>query len=171
MKPPDYPLQAALDQREAAKQEARRRLAESLREAGRVERVLRQKEAQRDALLADAEQRRGRLYEPDEEGTLSMPHVKRRTEALRYVEGQVDDATREVEEQKEALAQAEAEVEKRRGALVEADTELRAVEKHHDGWMEDWKREAARKEQRQAEEVVTARYAAERSGAEEGEGS
>ncbi len=45
------------------------------------------------------------------------------------------------------------------------------MEKHREGWLEEWKREATRKEQRQAEEVVTARYAAERSGADEGERS
>ncbi len=171
MKPPDYPLQAALEQREAAKQEARQRLAESLREAEREERELQQREAQRDALLADADERRGSLYEPDEKGILSMPQVNKRTEGLRYVEGQVEEAARAVEEQKKVLARAEAAVEERRSALVEADKELRAVEKHREGWLEEWKREATRKEQRQAEEVVTARYAAERSGADEGERS
>ncbi len=171
MKPPDYPLQAALEQREAAKQEARQRLAESLREAEREERELQQREAQRDALLADADERRGSLYEPDEKGILSMPQVNKRTEGLRYVEGQVEEAARAVEEQKKVLARAEAAVEERRSALVEADKELRAVEKHREGWLEEWKREATRKEQRRAEEVVTARYAAERSGADEGERS
>lgn len=171
MKPPDYPLQAALEQRGAAKEEARRRLAESLREAEREERELQQREEQREALVADAEGRRRSLYEPDEKGILSMPQVSKRTDALRYVEGQVEEAGRAVEEQRETLARAEAAVEKRRSALVEADKELRAVEKHHEGWLDEWKREAARKEQRQAEEIVTARYAAERSGADEGERS
>jgi flagellar biosynthesis chaperone FliJ len=171
VKPPDYPLQAALEQREAAKQEAQLRLAESLREAEREERELQQREGRRDALLADADERRGTLYEPDAKGILSMPLVNKRTEALRYVEGQVEDAIRAVEEQKETLARAEAAVEERRSALVETDKELRAVEKHREGWLDDWRREAARKEQRQAEEVVTARYASEQAGADEGEGS
>jgi flagellar export protein FliJ len=171
VKPPDYPLQAALDQREAAKQEAQLRLAESLREAEREEEELKRREEQLETLVADAEERRGALYEPDEQGILSMPEVNKRTEALRYVERQVEEAARAVEEQRETLARAEAAVESRRAALVEADKELRAVEKHHEGWLDDWKREVARKEQRQAEEVVTARYAAERSGASEEERS
>ena len=50
MKPPDYPLQAALEQREAAKQEARRRLAESLREAEQEEQELEKRERRRDFL-------------------------------------------------------------------------------------------------------------------------
>jgi flagellar biosynthesis chaperone FliJ len=169
VKPPDYPLQAALDQREAGKQEARRRLADSLREAERAERELEQRREHRDTLLADAEERRGGLYEPDETGILSMPEVNKRTEALRYVEDQAREADRAVEEQREALARADAVVEERREALLEADKELRAVEKHHEGWLEEWKREATRKEQKQAEEVVTARYAAESSAADEGE--
>jgi flagellar biosynthesis chaperone FliJ len=171
MKPPDYPLQAALEQREVAKQEARRHLAESLRAAEREEQELHQREGQRDAFQADADARRGALYEPDAKGILSMPEVSKRTEALRYVEDQVETAVRAVEEQRKTLARAEAAVEERRSALVEADKELRAVEKHREGWLEEWKREATRKEQRQAEEVVTARYAAERSGADEEERS
>jgi flagellar export protein FliJ len=169
VKPPDYPLQAALEQRDAAKQEARRRLAESLREAEREERELQRRQEQRDAFLADAEERRGGLYQPDEQGILSMSRVSKRTEALRYVEGQIEEASRAVGEQKEALARAEAVAEERRSALLEADKELRAVEKHHERWLEEWKREATRREQKQAEEVVTARYAAERSGADGGE--
>jgi flagellar biosynthesis chaperone FliJ len=171
VKHPPYPLQAALEQREAVKEDARRRLAESVRALEREEGVLRERETQRDTLLAEADARRARLYDADEGGILSMPEVNRRTEGLRYVEREAEEAARAVEEQKEVLARAEATVESRRAALVEADRELRAVEKNREGWLEGWKREAARREQRQAEEVVTARYAAERSGADEGERS
>jgi flagellar biosynthesis chaperone FliJ len=169
MKPPPYPLQAVLVQRQAAKDGARHRLAEALREVARAEEALQERRKARDAHRADAEERRSTLYEPDAGGSLSMPAVNQRTEALRYVEDQVNQASRAVEEQEQVLARAESTVSECRGALLDADRELRVVEKNHEAWLEEWKREAARSEQREAEEVVTARYAAERSGLDAGD--
>jgi len=169
VKPPRYPLQAVLEQREAGKQSARVGLADALRALEREEGMLRRREEERDTLAAGADARRGRLYDPDEGGLLDMAAVTRRTEELRYVERQADEAAGAVEEQRRALELAEAAVEARRSALVEADRELRAIEKHRERWLEEWRRGAARKEQRQAEEVVTARFATERSGGDEGE--
>lgn len=169
MKAPRYPLEAVVEQREAAKQEARLGLAESLRALEREEQVLRRREGERDALVADADARRGRLYEPDPAGLLDMASVTRRTDELRHVEGRRDEAERAVEDQRQALVLAERRVEVSRSALVDADRELRAVEKHRERWLEEWRRRAARKEQRQAEEVVTARFATDRAGGDEGE--
>jgi hypothetical protein len=42
------------------------------------------------------------------------------------------------------------------------------VEKHYENWLADWKRETARQEQRQSEEITLARYARETSGGERG---
>jgi flagellar export protein FliJ len=158
-----------LDQRQAAKDGARRRLADALRDLARAEGALQEKEKLRDARRADAEGRRGTLYESDAAGNLSVPEVHRRTEALRYVEEQASEASRAVDEQRQLVARAESGVSECRGALVEADRELRAVEKNHEAWLEEWKHEAARSEQKQAEEVVTARYAADRSGLDTGD--
>jgi YscO-like protein len=171
VKPPAYPLHAALEQREAVRKAARLTLAASLRQAEREKSALEETESEREALVAAGEERRERLYEPDAGGLLPMPLVTQRTEALRYVERRIEEATRAVEERRQALARAEAAVEACRLRVVEADRELKAVEKHREAWLEEWRRANARKEQRQAEEVVTARYAAERAGGEGGEES
>jgi flagellar export protein FliJ len=162
VKPPAYPLRAALEQRESARKQARLDLAASLRAAEGAKLALEEKERERESLVADGEERRGQLYEPDAGGLLSMPIVTRRTEALHYVE-------RRIAEGRQALARAEGAVETSRQRLVEADRQLKAVEKHREGWLTEWRRATARKEQRQAEEVVTARYAAERAAGEGGE--
>ena len=171
MKPSAYPLQAALEQREAARKDARRRLAESLRELERQVRRLEEREEERAALIEDAGERRARLYDPGPSGLLEMLLVTRRTEELRYVEGRIAEADRAIDEQRRAVVRAEGAVEDCRASLMDADRELKAVEKHRQGWREERRRAAARKEQRQSEEVVTARFATERAGGDEGEGA
>jgi flagellar export protein FliJ len=160
VKPPRYPLQAVLQQREAAKDEAKRALAEAIRALDREEALLREKEAAREALRADREERSRHVYDPDERGMLSIPTIEKRTQGIRYLEGKIEEAGRAIAAQKEAVARAEGEVEARRAALVEADKALKAVEKHHESWLADWQKEMGRKEQRQSEEVVIARYVA-----------
>jgi len=161
VKPPRYPLAAALAQREAAKETRARALAEAVLAVEREKAALRAREQARTHLEEDRAARAAHLYDAEPSGMLSMPQVERRREDLRNLDGRIEQARREVEEQKEILARAEAVAEAARAALVEADRELRAVEKHHEAWLEDWKKEMARAEQREAEEVVLARYAAE----------
>jgi len=161
VKPPRYPLQAALQQREAAKEDSKRALAEAIQALDREEARLREREAAREALRADREERRRHLYDPDEKGLLSIPTIERRTEGIRYLEGKIEEAGRAIAAQKQAVARAEARVEASRAGLVEADKALKAVEKHHESWLADWQKEIARKEQRQSEEVVLARFVAE----------
>lgn len=161
MKPPRYPLAAALAQRKAAKETRARALAEAVLAVEREKAALRAREQARTRLEEDRAARAAHLYDAEPSGMLSMPRVERRREDLRNLDGRIEQAGREVEEQKEVLARAEAAAEAARAALVEADRELRAVEKHHEAWLEDWKKEMARAEQREAEEVVLARYAAE----------
>lgn len=160
MKPPRYPLQAVLEQRGAAKEQAKRALAEAIQALGREEALLREKEAAREALRADREERSRHVYDPDENGMLSIPTVEKRAQGIRYLEGKIEEVGRAIAAQKEAVARAEAEVEARRAGLVEADKALKAVEKHHEGWLADWRKEIARREQRQSEEVVLARFVA-----------
>ena len=168
MKPPRYPLQAVVDQREALKEEAKRALAAAVQAAAREAQILREKEEAHAALVRDRETYSRHLYDPDASGTLPIPVIEKRTEGLRFLEERAREAFRSVEEQQKVLDRAERDVEQRRGALVEADRELKAVEKHHENWLADWKRETARQEQRQSEEITLARYARETSGGERG---
>jgi len=155
-----------VDQREALKEEARRALAAAIQDVARETEVLREKEEALSGLVRDREEYARHLYDPDEQGMLPIPLIEKRTEGLRFLEARVGEAFRAVEEQKKALDRAELELEARRGALVEADRELKVVEKHHENWLADWKRETARKEQRQSEEITLARFAREDRGTE-----
>jgi hypothetical protein len=166
VKPPRYPLQAVVDQREALKEEAKRALAAALEAAAREAQALTEREEALEAARRGREEFARRLYEPDERGMLDLPTIEKRTEGLRFLEERVREAFRAVEEQRTVLERAEHEADARRSGLVEADRELKVVEKHHENWLADWKRESARQEQRQSEEITLARYARENGGTE-----
>jgi len=161
VKPPRYPLQAVIDQREALKENAKRALATAIAAAAQEAEALKQKEAALEAARREREDFARHLYDPDERGLLEMPTIEKRTAGLRFLEERAREAFRAVEEQRTVLERAEHAVDSRRNDLVEADRELKVVEKHHETWLEDWKRETTRKEQRQSEELTLARYARE----------
>jgi flagellar biosynthesis chaperone FliJ len=162
-----YPLAAALELRERAKEDARRALGDALRAIEVEQRKLAEREQERELLVADREDRNSRLYDVDESGMLSVPLIEKRRDALRYLDARIEEAAKAIDAQREAVKAAEARAEERRTELVEADQGLRAVEKHREDWLEERKKEAARKDQRQAEEIVLARYAAETAALEE----
>ena len=167
MRPPPYPLQALLRRREAAKLAAARALGEALLAADREAQSLTREQAARDALLADRGRRACHLYDSDPCGMLPLPLTLKRSEDLRFLHDRWQEASSLVVARKDALARAEAHVDARRQSLVEADRQLRIVEKHHETWLCDWRKEMTRREERGAEEIVLARYAAE-GGSREG---
>lgn len=168
MKRRRYSLKAVLEQRAAAKEERRRELGLAVGLGERETAALRTKEQAKARLEEDRVARAAHLYDPDPSGLLAMTLVQKRSEELKHMEGRIAEAARAVADQKQALSRAEAAVEAARAALVEADRELRAVDKHHQAWLEEERKEAARDEQRQSEEIVLARYAAEAGSGERG---
>jgi hypothetical protein len=160
--PARYPLRAALEQRRALVEAARRGLAEALRAAEEEERRRRAAERERDAHAARCERARRRLYEPDGKGLLQVAEVTRRTEGLRHREEALAEAAARLRDREEAKARAEAAVADARAALRAADGELEVVEKHFERWQADERRERTRREERLADEVVQARHAAAR---------
>ncbi len=162
MIPARYPLRAALQQRRALVEEARRDLAAALRAADEEERRRRAAQAERDSLAERCEQLRRRLYEPDDRGQLQVAEVARRTEGLRHREDALAAASRRLRERQEAAARAEEAVAAARARLRAADADLEVVEKHHESWLADERRETIRREERLTDEVVQARHAAAR---------
>lgn len=159
-----YPLQAVLDQRQAACGTARLALAEAVRALEEEERRLAEAERAREVVTRERTEAQRHLYDPDETGMLPLPLIERRTEGLHHVERRLAEASRALDERRAAVARAQGELEGRRLALVEADRERKAVETHREAWLEEQRREQTRREERQSEEVVLARYAARPAG-------
>src|SRR5262249_46227693 len=91
VKPPRYPLQAVVDQREALKEDAKRALAAAIESAAWEAEALKQKEAALETARREREEFARHLYDPDERGLLQLATIEKRTEGLRLL----DQAARE----------------------------------------------------------------------------
>lgn len=162
-----YPLTALLEQRRALREQARRALAEALGRLTEREREHSAAEAARAALASERDGLAAHLYDPDAAGLLQVALVERRAAELQNVEERGRQAERTAEAARAAVAAAEAEHAVSRQALVEADRELKSAEKHHEAWRAEERKQSARKDERQGEEVSLARFVAE-AGTDEG---
>jgi hypothetical protein len=161
--PARYPLRAALEQRRALVEQSRRALGDAIRVAAAAEARRQAAAEERAALAGRCADLRRRLYDPDPDGRLRIAEVARRTEGLRHREEDLDAAGRRVRERAEEVARAEEAVAGARERLLAADREAEVVEKHLDDWRSAERREASRREERLAAEVVQARHAAARA--------
>lgn len=168
MKAPKYPLQAVMDQRKQAKEDAKKALARAFQALQAEQKRLQDLQAERDRTVAERAERVARLYDPDERGQIDVALIERRREEIRYVEARIAEQDRAIADQQGRVRQAEQNVETAKAQLIEADQALKAIEKHYERWLADWKREMALKEQKLTEEIASARFVRERA-EEEGE--
>jgi flagellar biosynthesis chaperone FliJ len=169
MKVPKYPLQAVLDQRKQAKEDAKKVLARAFQALQAEQKRLEDLMAERDRLVAERDDRIVHLYDPDPSGLLDVSLVERRRAEVRYVETRIADQDRAIADQQARVRQAEQAVETAKAQLIEADQALKAIEKHYERWLADWKREMALKEQKLTEEIASARFVRERAEADSDE--
>jgi len=155
---PKYPLQTILDQRSRGKEDAKKAFANALRALDAEQMKLRQLEEEKQGLIVKREDCMAHLYDPDEAGMLSVPLLERRRGGIQHIGFQIEEKTRAIVAQTEAVKKAEQEVDARKAALVEADKELKAIEKHRENWLTEVKREMAQKEQKLSEEIALARF-------------
>ena len=155
---PKYPLQTILDQRNRAKEDAKKNFATSIQALDAEPQRLSQLESEKDAMIASRADWQLPLYDTDEKGLLSVPLVDARRNGIQHLTYQIEEKAKNLVLQEKAVKTAEQVVESRKTALVEADKELKAIEKHHENWLADVKKEAAKKEQKLGEEIALARF-------------
>ena len=153
-----YPMLAALSVRERARDE-RSELVRAAREAlAEQEQLLETLVARKRVLEEEAEAARLRMF-PDEGESIEVAEIDRRRGAHQFLLSRTADCEGEIASQKEVIVQAEAAVEEALDALREAAVELQVLEKHRDRWLAEKRRELARREARELEEIATSRYA------------
>jgi hypothetical protein len=164
-----YPLAALVTQRLALRDAARQSVAEALRLVAEREHALAAAESARAELARELGELAAHLYDADDSGLLQVALVERRSAELHNVEERQRQAEGVAEASRAAVAAAEAELARRREHLVETDRDLQLAEKHQEAWRAERRRERARKDERQGEEVTLARFVAE-AGEDEGAG-
>ncbi len=150
---PPYRLQALLDIRARAKEEAEQAFSAAVKalekekaEQKRLEEELAQRKAERkqkvDAYLQQVMAKGA--------GINGLNMMNRFEERLKDEEAQL---ALEIERQKEAVKVAERQVEQRRREMAEAAKELKAIEKHKENWAKQIRAERQAKEELNQEEI------------------
>lgn len=147
-----YRLQRLLEMRERAREQAAIGLAESrrllsaaeLELENRIQAVENCRQAQRDAQTQMAEKSRGGIKSSE------IVRFRQHLTDLREHETNLVAA---VEDQKKAIARAEAAVDKAFNALSEASKEAKVIDKHREHWRSDQKIETERREQKTNDEI------------------
>ncbi len=162
MKPPKYPLQTVLEQRQRELERAQKRLADALQRVEEERQRLREMETVYRQMEDELREQQAHMYDPDDQGMISPMMIEQRKMAIRCLRERMQSHLRAMEQQQQRVAEAETQVAHAQSALIEADRALRVIEKHHAKWLATWKREMLKKEQQLAEEIASARYVRER---------
>lgn len=157
---PPYRLQALLEIRARAKEEAERAYSAALK-------ALEKEKAELARLEADLERRKRERKEKvaaylkevmaKGAGINGMNMMARFEERLKDEEAQV---ALEVERQRESVKVAERLVEQKRREMTEATKELKAIEKHRENWQKQIRQERQQREELNQEEIGNALFLA-----------
>lgn len=157
-KKPKYPLQVYLTHILGEKE----RLQTELREAERKHEVEQEKyqtlEREFQQLESDFHRWKGEYETALREGTLNAQDIRRRNDHLKRVQSDANEKRREMLAQQRALQRTERAVEKAREDYQNASNEVKIHEEKKQRWLDDWKREEMRKEQKQIEEISSAMF-------------
>lgn len=150
---PVYRLQALYDIKERKEQDAKEAFAaaqQSLRDQQKLQKEM-EEELQR--MIEDRHRRREEYSQKLASGEMK---VTDQSSAYRYIERLKDKEKEQefkIEAQKEQVRNAEKELKRAQDALIVATQDLKALQKHKEKWLAEWKKEVAMKEEDNLDEI------------------
>jgi flagellar export protein FliJ len=153
-KQPDYRLQALLEIRERAKEEAEHQLGEALAAHKAELDKQQQMEQELERMVARREQRKREYAEKQMRGEMSAQDVIGANTYIERLREQEEAQKQAIEGQKAIVAEKQQQVDLARQNLVKATQDLKALEKHKEKFIEDWKKEMQGKEEEAMDELA-----------------
>jgi len=153
-KQPEYRLQVLLDVRQRKKEAAEKALGAALAAHQAELDKQQQMEAELARMVAKREQRRREYAEKAMRGEMSARDVAGAQTYVERLEEQEAVQKSAIEAQKAVVADRQREVDAARAALVEATRELKALEKHKEKVIDDWKKGVQAKEEEAMDELA-----------------
>ena len=158
MAKPKYRLQPILDEKERLRDEAVQFLNKKKEELKAEEKKLEdiQEELKNTINLKDEMVREynDKMFA----GKYTIDEIKIRKIHIEDMIVKIEEIKQAIENQRKAVARAEAEVRKAEDALIGASKELQVMEKHKENWERALKEEETKKEARQLEEIAQIMY-------------
>jgi flagellar biosynthesis chaperone FliJ len=154
-----YRLQLLLEQKEDAKREAERELARREHELEMQVAALRSLQQRQKELVERRERlRRELMAKPGEQGTLMAHEVLERSEFVKVVGLQIDEARNDVQLQRTVVETYELKVQEAKKSVEEAKREVEVLTKHRAKQEERFLREQQAKEDLELDEVGNVLY-------------
>jgi flagellar export protein FliJ len=157
-KKPDYRLQALLDVRERKKEEAEKVLGAAVAAHKAELDKQRQMEEELARMVARRELKTREYSDKAMRGEMSAQDVVDANTYIERLKEQEEAQKNAIEAQKAVVAQKDEEVDAARGALVKATQEVKALEKHKEKLVDDWKKEQQAKEEEVMDELAQQIY-------------
>lgn len=151
-----YPLAAVRRFRERQRDMAGEQLAVCLRSMAAVEEALARLHAEIDETHAEQTRASGRIFAAGEGGPVAVRGMQREQEEIEYRRQVLRDLKQAVEGRQSELKRARERVREARLALAEAARAVEVLEKHHERWRREQRRQRLRAEQKRRGELATA---------------
>ncbi len=153
-KKPEYRLEVLLEMRARKKKEAEEALGAAM--AAHKKEVDKQKEmeAELERMIAKREQRKREYAEKAMRGEMAAQEVVSANTYIERLKEAEESQKNAIEGQKAVVAQKLEEVNAARQNLINATQELKALEKHKEKFIEEWKKEMQAKEEEVMDELA-----------------
>ncbi len=151
----DYDLQALLELRENARDEAEQRYADEMRELERRREYVAEMRAELEAAVDRRESERERLGRRRTSGEASLAELGQFENYLRGMREDEKALRDEVERAEQAVDEQREYVDEAHEEMVEAVRQLEAVERHRDDWEADRARREKRRRASEMDDIAT----------------
>jgi flagellar export protein FliJ len=151
---PQYRLQALLEIRERAEEEAKDVFAKAMQALRQEEQALQQLEEELQRMIEDRHRRRKEYSEKLASGEMKVTDQASAQRYLERLKEREQEQKGKIDAQKEQVREAEKRLKRTQEALIKATQDLKALQKHREKWLEDWKKERALKEEDMLDEIA-----------------
>jgi len=157
-KMPPYRLQALFDMREKAKKDAEEAYARVQTELAAEEQKLEDLKVELKDMVKLREEKKEEYSRKMAQGELTVVQIQTNDRHIEKMKAAEKAFGMKLVRQKEAIDDKFLEVEEAKEKMLEATQEFKALEKHKEKWLEEVKKEMAKKEEEAVEDISQAQY-------------
>ncbi len=155
---PKYRLQALLEIRQRAEEEAKDAFAAAMNQLREEEQLLKDFEDELKRMIEDRHRRREEYAQKLASGEMKITD---QSNAYRYIDRLKEKETEQqgkIDGQRENVREAEKALKRAQDLLIQASQDLKALEKHRENWLKKLKKERQLKEEDTMDEIAQVMY-------------
>lgn len=150
---PTYRLQVLYDMKERAEKEAQEAWSAAQARQREQEKLLEDYKLELERMIEDRKRRREEYSLKLASGEMKITDQAGANRFIERLKEKEKEQEAKIESQRENVRSAEKETHKAREAYMVASQELKALQKHKEKWLADWKKEMAIKEEDNLDEI------------------